>query len=394
VIPGLRRHLAVVVCRVVQGTLPRRLRPWGDAIESEVAEIADDGKALAFALGSVGGLMPRVLAYQILRALHGLTTNHVASEGISETGISKVARRPRTIGIACATGAVLLGLAYMAAAGAPSAYLGINAAALVIGILMIGILDTVGAGRIWSTRYGPGGLLMALSLALLATALLGVRVEGAARWVSLGGLSIQPSLILLPVIIVAFARSRDTLSTIAMVVTAAALALQPDRAMAGMMTAALAALALLRPDRGLLAALAAGVIGFTVSLVRSDLLAAMPYVDQVLYSSFDVHVLAGLAVLGGSFLLILPALTGVRHDPANRHIYVGFGTVWLSAVAAAALGNYPTPVVGYGGSAILGYVLSLAILPMLTRSADVDSVHGDRKNLQSLDPQLRVGLAY
>ena len=40
--------------------------------------------------------------------------------------------------------------------------------------------------------------------------------------------------------------------------------------------------------------------GFAVSLIRSDLLAATPYVDQVLYSSFDVHVLAGSAVLGGS----------------------------------------------------------------------------------------------
>jgi hypothetical protein len=32
-------------------------------------------------------------------------------------------------------------------------------------------------------------------------------------------------------------------------------------------------------------------------------------------------------------------------------------------VAAAALGNYPTPLVGYGGSAVLGYLLSVALLP-------------------------------
>jgi hypothetical protein len=392
-IPGLRRRLAIIACRVLQGTLPRRLRPWGDAVECEVAEIANDSRALVFALGSLGGLMPRILASQIARASSALTGYDMESEGISDMGILKATQRPRAIGIACATGAVLLGLAYMAAAGAPSTYLGINAAALVIGILMIGILDLVGAGRIWNTRYGPGVLSMAIAVALLATALVGLRADGAARWVSLGGLAVQPSLILLPVMILAFARSRDTLSTIAMIIASAALALQPDRAMAGMLTAGLAAMALLRPDRPVLAALAAGALGFAVSLVRSDLLPATPHVDQVFYTSFDVHVLAGLAVLGGSFLLILPAIIGVRHDPANRHTHVVFGTVWLSAIAAAALGNYPTPVVGYGGSFILGYVLSLKMLPRLKRSTAVTAVHDDPKDLQPPDRQLRVGLA-
>ena len=32
-------------------------------------------------------------------------------------------------------------------------------------------------------------------------------------------------------------------------------------------------------------------------------------------------------------------------------------------MAAAAIGPYPTPVIGYGGSAIIGYLLSLAMLP-------------------------------
>jgi hypothetical protein len=193
--------------------------------------------------------------------------------------------------------------------------------------------------------------------------------------------------------IVAFARSRGALSVAAMAVAAGALALQPDRAMAGMLAAGLAALAVLRPDRPALAALAASVIGFGVALVRADLLPATPFVDQVLYSSFDVHVLAGSAVLGGSFLLILPAIVGLRWDPADRHIHVVFGTVWLSAVAAAALGNYPTPIVGYGGSAVLGYVLSLMMLPRMARSAAVEAVHHDRSDPRTSHRQLRVELA-
>ena len=45
-----------------------------------------------------------------------------------------------------------------------------------------------------------------------------------------------------------------------------------------------------------------------------------------------------------------------------------FGTVWLGVIVAAALGNYPTPLVGYGGSAILGYALSLSFMPGRVRS--------------------------
>ena len=40
-----------------------------------------------------------------------------------------------------------------------------------------------------------------------------------------------------------------------------------------------------------------------------------------------------------------------------------FGAIWAAVVLAAALGNYPTPLVGYGGSAIVGYLLSLMAFP-------------------------------
>jgi hypothetical protein len=86
----------------------------------------------------------------------------------------------------------------------------------------------------------------------------------------------------------------------------------------------------------------------------------VPYVDQILFTAFDVHSLAGAAVLAGSLLLLVPSIVGVRTDPARAHIHLVFGAIWLGCVLAAGLGNYPTPVVGYGGSAILGYMLSLS----------------------------------
>ena len=243
-------------------------------------------------------------------------------------------------------------------------HLVVNALSLVIGLALFAVMSSAG---IASRR--SGGVVLVLGGLLLATALFGVSVEGASRWIRVGGVSLQVSLVVLPAMLVVFARGRGLLATVGMILAAVALALQPDRAMAGVLVAALAVLAMYRPDRWVVAALAAAVAGCTVTLLRPDSLPAVPYVDQILYTSFQVHALAGIAVVGGALLLTVPGIAGQWIDPGNREAHAVFGTVWLGMVAAAALGNYPTPLVGYGGSAILGYALSLSVMPGNARSA-------------------------
>jgi len=296
--------------------------------------------------------------------------------------------RPRVTGVACAIGAVTLGLVYMAVAGAPARYLAVNVIALMIGLTLMALLGrTMHAGR-----QSTSAAIVAMGVALLATALLGSSVEGVARWVRLGGFSIQPSLILMPVMLGAFARCRNAFTTLGMTVAAIALAIQPDRATAGMLAAGLAVLAIMRPDRYVVAACSAAIAGFAATLARPDTLPAVPYVDGILYSSFNVHALAGAAVLGGSILLFVPALIGWYRDPSSREAYAAFGALWLAATVAAALGNYPTPLVGYGSSAIVGYALSLLALPTLAKAHDeaTSQVHG-LDNTTPLNRRLLVG---
>ena len=271
-------------------------------------------------------------------------------------------KNPRALGVACATAATGLGLLYLGAARAPAMYLVVNALSLVMGIAVVGVTrPATFASRSAGTVVALGGLL-------LATALFGVSVEGASRWIRVGGLSLQVSLIVLPAMLVVFARHRGLLATFGTVLAAIALALQPDRAMAGVMAAALAVLAMYRADRWVLSSLAVAAIGFAATMIRPDSLPAVPYVDQILYSAFGIHAFVGIAVLGGASLLVVPAVVGLWIDPENRGVHAVFGTVWLAIVAAAALGNYPTPLVGYGGSAILGYALCLSVMPETVRS--------------------------
>ncbi|MBC2670745.1 FtsW/RodA/SpoVE family cell cycle protein [Novosphingobium piscinae] len=287
------------------------------------------------------------------------------------TLITTLAGRPRAVGLCCATGAVALGLVYLTLAGAPPRYLALNLGAWTLGVTLLCALGSL-PSRGWQRH---GALLVAMAAILLATGLIGSSVAGAARWLRLGGLALQPSLVLLPGMLVASARGADRLAaagltTAALGLTALALAIQPDRAMAGVLVAALGVLALRRPQPPVAAALAVGLGGFAVTLLRADALPAVPFVDQVLSGAFAVHPLAGLAVLIGAGLLVVPALVGWARDPANRTSYAVFGVVWAGVIAAAALGNYPTPLVGYGGSAILGYALSLLALPRRAGAAE------------------------
>lgn len=389
---GLRRGLADLACRALQATLPPSLHSWGWAVRCETAGIPDDTKALLFALDSLCGLMPRAVASHLLQPFASLIGDGAPfSEGSTSMPVSDaMMRRPRALGIACAIGAVVLGLAHMMLADAPTRYLGVNVGALAIGLMMLVLIGrTAPIGRQWT-----GGAIVAMTGALLATALAGTEVEGVSRWVKLGGFAIQPSLILLPLMIVAFSQARSFLATAGIVAAAAAMALQPDRAMAGMLVLGLAALSTICRDRQSIVALAASIAGFVVTLARADTLPAVPYVERVFYSSFDAHAGAGLAVVIGSALLLIPAIVGWRRDADNRATYAAFGAVWLAAITAAALGNYPTPIVGYGGSAIIGYILSLLALPKRAEAhVGVGSrMHGGTDGMPS-DRHLLVGLA-
>jgi len=279
----------------------------------------------------------------------------------------------------------------MAAAGAPTIHLVVNALALVMGLAIFAIVHL--SGR---TPHLSGGLAVALAGALLATALFGVPVEGASRWLRIGGLTLQPSLVVLPAMLVCFARRRDLLVTLSVILAAIALALQPDRAMAGVLASALAVLAAHRRDRWVASAIVVALAGFAVTLIRPDSLPAVPYVDQILYSAFQTHVMAGMAVVCGAILLIVPAIVGQRLDPDERDVHAVFGAVWLGMVVAAALGNYPTPLVGYGGSAILGYVLSLTFMRGKAGSAAVAKGRaGDAPRAErDRNSDLRIGIVH
>lgn len=380
---GVRRQIARAACRMLKILLPDAQKPWGRAIESETGLIEDDGDAFAFALGSLAGLLPWVVAHYLVHPfLDPICEASKPSDGSSLPSPARSAIiLPRAVGFACATGATLLGVVYMGISGAPVRYLISNMAALLLGGMALTI---VGAIVSRTTRW-QGALNLAMACSLLLTALFGYRMDGVARWISLGPLLLQPSFIFLPVLILNFARTSGGQSLAGVVIAATALALQPDRAMACVLAAGLTVRVVTRMDIYGVLAFVSSLAAFLATLIQPDTLPAIPHVEKVLFAAFNFHPLSGLMVLSGFALLIVPPALGAFYDTENRDIYLTFGALWLTALTASVLGNYPTPIVGYGGSAILGYVLSLWLFPKAP-TKDTGAKANTRPQLQLKPP--------
>jgi hypothetical protein len=282
---------------------------------------------------------------------------------------------------------------YLLAAGAPRRYAMINIAALAIGVAFATIARRIARQRLpigsdapagattgamtgtttqaTTTGVTPGAITLSVGLTLLAIAIFGTPVSGASRWMRVAGLSLQPSLIFLPMAMVSFARNRNVVASIGLAISGVALGLQPDRAMAGTLLAGLVALWCVRREGLVALPIVTAAAGFAATLWSADVVPPAPFVEQVFQSSFAFHPLTGLAVTAGLALLLLPAAVGLldagqrreadrhsRHD-VRRDAYLVFAVTWLAIIVAALVGDYPTPLVGYGSSTILGYFLSV-----------------------------------
>ncbi|WP_369058590.1 FtsW/RodA/SpoVE family cell cycle protein [Caulobacter sp. 73W] len=203
--------------------------------------------------------------------------------------------------------------------------------------------------------------VMALSLfAVAGTALFGVSMDGATRWIGVGPVLLHPASLALPAAAWVFALRPATLLTASLCAgIAVALALQPDGGAA--FAFALAAVARLGGHRGRLdlAAAAVAVVAAAWAWTRPDSLPAVSYVEEVVSAAFATAPPVGLfAVL---MLALLPApflFIGLKRRAVAPLV---LGGLWAGFVLASIFGNYPAPVIGYGASPLLGWGVSLGL---------------------------------
>ncbi|WP_128892941.1 hypothetical protein [Erythrobacter sp. HKB08] len=247
---------------------------------------------------------------------------------------------------------VLAGIAYLAAFGAPQAYWMTNAAALAGAMLLV----LVGLPRL--SMRGARVAMTALIAAIVLPLLIGPEVSGVTRWISVGPVTLHTGSLFIPALAVLASRDGDYAAAwlgLAVVVTLR----QPDAASVFALTGAAVGIYMARGDWKVGLVVVAGFFAGILAALRGEL-PAQPFVERVLVdlvSAMPALALGLLLALVAGFYLMSHGLARPKHERfALAGTLFGFSLM-------AILSNYPSVLIGYGASPILGYGLALSLRP-------------------------------
>ncbi len=266
--------------------------------------------------------------------------------------------------------ALAVGILVMRASGVSATAWGQNLAACVIGILLCFAL-----ARPRSSPRSESGLAVAgmLALGFLAATWLDPGMEGVHRWLRLGPVRLHASALVLPFVLATVAglerAGQGRASRLLAVATAFVLVLQPDAAQATAFVAGAIVLLLPRRTAGagawirLVPLLAFGGL----SWLREDPLAPVPHVEGIVGLAAGLGIGWGVAAVASLLLLPIPFLAA--REPDDGRVGLALGTYVAVTIQAAALGDFPVPVLGQGASPIIGWFAALGLARRAQRSA-------------------------
>jgi hypothetical protein len=325
---ALARRLLMLLVRRLLGA---RLAPWARAMEAEVAATGSEREALAFAWGCLCAALGHALA---------------ATRG----GLARV----HNAGVLSCAAAVSAGCAFMLSAGAPDHYVWMNLLSLALAVATFRLLPR---RRLQSDELLRARASFALG-ALLFIAGWSQASTGDPAWLRLGPVPLNLAWLLLPALLVASdVQPRPAARRWAfggLLLACSALALQADPLLAALVAVVLGVRACQRRD-AVLALLALASSALAAHLGQSwRAPPPLAFVDQVVHHGLEQNWAIGLSL---ALLQLLPLWPAMRHRQARQH-----GLVWSLLVALSLPGWLPSPLVGFGGSFIVGYLLSLSVL--------------------------------
>jgi hypothetical protein len=245
------------------------------------------------------------------------------------------------------------GLAYLAAFGAPTRLIAVNAGALAVGLIWV-MFGRLPEGQRARLALGGGATLV-----LFVPLLTGPIVGGVARWLPAGPVSLHSSALLLPLITVIAARERAWGPAL-LALAGAALALQPDAAaLAGLAAAGVVLAAIHRsPAFALVTASSAALALFTFN---AGTLEPQVFTEGVLAQVAAQSWLAAAALGAALFLLPLWLLPIREETRPLAALLVALG-------AMAVIAPFPFPLIGYGAAPILGFALAFGAAGIAARA--------------------------
>lgn len=264
-----------------------------------------------------------------------------------------------------AAATAVVSLTLLKLVGAPDPAPALQAAAFGLGgVLALGLGWKAGPAGPRLSIWLLGGAFVLILLSLADPGLEGVR-----RWFRAGPLVVQPAPLILPFVAWVLA-GRPANWTVAGLAGAVAVlfAAQPDPSAAGALAAISASVLLARRRAGTpdLAILILSLAAFGWASTRPDPLAPVAHVEGIVAAAWSLHPAAGGVAL--IVLLLVPApfllraLASKGEGEARRALTFALSGLWLVLVLANLTGRFPAPVVGYGASFVLGWLVSLGLV--------------------------------
>lgn len=268
---------------------------------------------------------------------------------------------PVLVLIAQITATAAISLLAIRTAGAGTASVAVQAAAFLIGVMALWAASRTG-------RPGRGPrLIVALAILVVAVLMLttGVEMQGAHRWLALGPVLIHPASLLGAPLLWLVAQDADdvwTSGVAALTILTFGLGFDGAASLAfavgatGLLTAARGSWKTLAPLTALSWILALW------SLAQSQALPRVPYVEDVMPMVWAVAPVLGVAAVIALILLSTPLLwMGWRAQGVVAAVGLAMGGFWIGLSAANLLGAYPAPVVGYGASPVIGWLVAIGL---------------------------------
>lgn len=208
----------------------------------------------------------------------------------------------------------------------------------------------------------PTNYLIVLLLASLLLTLVSQGIDGVHRWIEIGGIRINPAMVVLPTLLLftwkVSLKSNIMAGTLAFVVTTILL-FQPD---ASQVTGfALGTILLLIKSGGRKSVTVVFTLILLVLITASwlylDHLAAVVYVENILSL---VSKMGGIWYLLGIFSLIMLVVPFILFPPKGYAApSISIGLYFMLLLIVTQIGNFPVLLMGYGISPIVGYMIAM-----------------------------------
>ncbi len=207
-------------------------------------------------------------------------------------------------------------------------------------------------------------ILIVLGCILLAFTFLDFGLENVHRWLTIGSFRLYISSIALPCMIISFAILLKNKSAVVPFFLSAVImlliAFQPD---ASQLSAFAVSITLLfwvqtkqRPFRYAIALLSISLIIY--SWLHLDTLKAVPHVEDIVLLARDMGIIWFLLAILSLGVLLIPFICFHKISIYPRTVGLYYLVVFISTL----FGNFPVPIMGFGISPIIGYMLTIFFL--------------------------------